>query len=274
MQASTFLRVALGALLVSLSAPVLAENAVTAHTANVLAGPDDSYPVVAQLDADTPVQVMGCLDDWSWCDVGFEDYRGWMYAPDLTYAYEGGYVPLYTYAPALDITVVSFSVDNYWGRYYQDRPWYSRREEFDRRDPMHHRRPEGPPPHHSPPPSEVVMHRPEHQGGIHLSSADSRHPDAGQRRDEGRRAESDRPGAAPDRADMRPGPRPGEHAAPARPDSRPETHARPPEHPGPSHEEQHGPAPHAAPPNREEPPPRPPSREERQNRPDHPDHPE
>lgn len=266
MHASTFLRLALGALLASAALPVLADNAITAHSTEVLAGPDDSYPVVAQLDADTPVQVMGCLDDWSWCDVAFEDNHGWMYAPDLSYGYEGGYVPLYTYAPALSITVVSFSVDNYWGRYYHDRPWYSRREEFDRRG-MHHRRPEGPAPSHSAPPRQVVMHRPEHQGGIHLSSADSHHQDTDRRRDEGRRPEADHRGAAPDRGDMRAAPRPEEHA----PAARPESHARPAEHPAPAREEKREPAPHAAPSDREEHSPKPQSHDERKDRPDHPE---
>ena len=98
---SRHLRLAVGAILFSISCAAMAENAVTTETASVRAGPDDSYPEVAQLDADSPIQVMGCLDDWSWCDVTFEGNRGWMYSPDITYEYEGGYVPFYTYAPCL-----------------------------------------------------------------------------------------------------------------------------------------------------------------------------
>src|ERR1700681_66087 len=113
-----------GVYLLALSAVAAAENAVTTHPADVYAGPDDSYPMVAQLDADAPVQVMGCLDDWSWCDVTFGDNRGWLYSPDITYAYQGGYVPLYSYAPGLGIPVVAFSLDGYWGSHYHNRPWY------------------------------------------------------------------------------------------------------------------------------------------------------
>ncbi|HEY3785961.1 MAG TPA: SH3 domain-containing protein [Steroidobacteraceae bacterium] len=265
MKASTCLQAAIGALFLSFSASALADNAVTARPANVLAGPDDSYPVVAQLDSDTPVQVMGCLDDWSWCDVAFQDSRGWMYAPDITYAYEGGYVPLYSYAPALGITVVAFSVDSYWGRYYHNRPWYSRREEFMRRGPAHHQRPPGPAPRHSPPPREVVMHRPDSRsGGARLSSAEAHHADADRR-------DADRHGASVDHRDAKaPPPRPEERAAPAHPEehappAHTESHSRPAA--GSTHEEKHGPAPHAAPSNHEEHPPSPQPHEDKKDRP-------
>jgi len=158
-----------GALLLIFSAAALADNAMTSEPADLYAGPDNSYPVVAQLDPNTPIQVMGCLDDWSWCDVGVEDMRGWLYSPDITYAYEGGYVPLYSYAPALGIVVVPFVLDDYWGRYYHSRPWYPRREEWAHRV-TQHRRPPGPRPSASLPP------RPEHREGPREAAA-PRHDD-------------------------------------------------------------------------------------------------
>ena len=139
------LRLGVGALLFTLSCAALAENAITTEPASVRAGPDDSYPEVAQLDADAPIQVMGCLDDWSWCDVTFDGNRGWVYSPAITYQYEGGYVPFYSYAPGLGVPIVSFTVDAYWGSYYHDRPWYRDREQWVHR-PIHHQRPPGPPP--------------------------------------------------------------------------------------------------------------------------------
>lgn len=260
MKASTFLQAAAGVSLLCLSAAALADNALTARPANILAGPDDSYPVVAQVDSDTPLQVMGCLDDWSYCDVAAQDVRGWLYAPDITYGYQGGYVPLYAYGPALGIGVVAFSVDNYWGRYYHDRPWYGRREEFIRRGPPHHHLPSGPRPSHSPPPREVVQHRPDnHSGGVRVSNADARrHEDTTHH--EGERHDADRHGSA--------------MAAPAHspPPAREEAHARPAEHPAPTREEQHGPAAHAGPANheahpatREEHPAREPTHEEKRD---------
>ncbi len=93
---------------------------------------------MAELDANTPIQVMGCLDDWSWCDVAFGDNRGWLYSPDITYAYQGGYVPLYSYAPGLGIPIEGFSLDVYWGSHYHNRPWYGQREEWAHRTIHHH----------------------------------------------------------------------------------------------------------------------------------------
>lgn len=167
-------RLGTGAVLLTLCAGAGAQNAMTTTSADLYAGPDDSYPMVAQLDSDTPVQVYGCLDDWSWCDVGFEDARGWLYSPDITYAYQGGYVPLYQYAPSLGIAVVPFSLDVYWGHYYQGRPWFARRDDWGHRG-IEHRRPLGPPPSAGPPPRPEprprVASRPEDHHPMHLGSA-------------------------------------------------------------------------------------------------------
>src|SRR5579862_5732486 len=163
MRTSTCLRLLFGICLLGLSAAAAAQNAVTTQPASVFAGPDDSYPMVAQLDADAPLQVMGCLDDWSWCDVAFGDDRGWVYAPDVIYNYSGGYVPLYTYAPSLGVPVVQFTIGDYWDRYYHGRPWYQRRDEWLHRGPPHHRRPSGPPPSAGPPPLSARVNRPSHE---------------------------------------------------------------------------------------------------------------
>jgi uncharacterized protein YraI len=138
--------------LLALPVAAMAQQAFTTRTVNVRAGPDNAYPVVAQLGGGAPVQVMGCLDDWSWCDVLYADLRGWIYGPYLTYAYQGGSVPLYTYAPSLGIPIVTFSIGPYWDRYYYGRPWYGRRDYWISRPPPPHYRPPGPPPQYTAPP--------------------------------------------------------------------------------------------------------------------------
>ena len=80
-------------LLVAISFAASAQQAFTIRSVNVRSGPDTSYPPVAVLASGAPVQVMGCLDDWSWCDVAFGDNRGWTYAPYLNYDYQGARVP-------------------------------------------------------------------------------------------------------------------------------------------------------------------------------------
>lgn len=262
------LRPWLGVPLLVFCATALADNAMTTESADLYAGPDDAYPVVAELDSNMPIQVMGCLDDWSWCDVVAEGTRGWMYAPDITYAYQGGYVPLYSYAPSLGIAVVPFSIDVYWDRYYHDRPWYREREEWGHRD-IHHRRPHGPPPSAGPPP------RPEHRDGpreaagperrdLHLGSAQPpRREDNHNRNDEHNAFRRPEPSPPPQPAEAPP--RPEMHTLPAPGPAHTPPHEQPP------HEEHsRGPAPapgpgRAAPPPHEEHP-----REERPHQEDHP----
>jgi uncharacterized protein YraI len=235
------LRLWAGVPLLMFCATALAENAITAESADLHAGPDDAYPVVAQLDSNTPIQVMGCLDDWSWCDVLAGGIRGWMYAPDITYAYEGDYVPLYSYAPSLGIAIVPFSLDVYWDRYYRGRPWYDRREEWAHRS-IHHRRPEGPPPSAGPLP------RPEHRDGpreaarpdhrdLHLGSAQPppRHREDEHNRNDDRDAfrrqtppPAPRPSEAPPRPETRALPPPGPARAPAQEPPQHEEHSRAP----------------------------------------------
>src|ERR1700736_1073332 len=154
------LTVGLASVLLAIPFATSAQDAFTTRSVNVRAGPDTSYPVVAILGGGAPVQVMGCLDDWSWCDVAFEDNRGWVYAPYLSYVYQGGRVPFYTYAPSFGIPIIGFSVGSYWDRYYRGRPWYGRRDYWERRAPQH-ARPSGPAPRSTPP---SVRERSEYQG--------------------------------------------------------------------------------------------------------------
>src|SRR3569833_395360 len=97
MKGTTQLRIRLGALLLVFSVAAAAQNAMTTEPADLYAGPDDEFPVVAERDSNTPIEVMGCLDDWSWCDVAVGDSRGWMYSPVISYRYEGGYVHFYSF---------------------------------------------------------------------------------------------------------------------------------------------------------------------------------
>ena len=154
------LTVGLASVLLAIPLATSAQDAFTTRSVNVRAGPDTSYPTVATLGGGAPVQVMGCLDDWSWCDVAFEDNRGWVYAPYLSYVYQGARVPFYTYAPSFGIPIIGFSVGSYWDRYYRGRSWYGRRDYWERRAPQH-ARPSGPAPRSTPP---SLRERADYQG--------------------------------------------------------------------------------------------------------------
>jgi uncharacterized protein YraI len=267
MKASSCLRLSIGALMFTVSSFALAENAVTTEPASVRAGPDSSYPEVANLDADSPIQVMGCLDDWSWCDVAFDGNRGWLYSPDITYQYQGGYVPLYSYAPALGVPVLTFSIDSYWGSHYHDRSWYAQREEWVHR-PIHHQRPSGPPPSASPPPRQAI--RMDRQNGpgspadhsIRLGHADPAHPgpdrheagrpDGAAAHDAGHVEPRSGPPRSPDHRPQENSPPPAAQRAEVNPKQA--QHAPPqPERAAPQHQEAHPqPAGHAEPPHHQE----------------------
>jgi uncharacterized protein YraI len=123
-----------------------AQMAFTTQPLSVFAGPSTGYPVVAQLPPGTHVRVMGCLSDWSWCDVLFAGNRGWAFAPQLSYNFQGSQGPLFSYAPRLGIPIVPFTLGSYWDRHYRGRPFYSDRDVW-----MHRRLPPHagpwPPPH-------------------------------------------------------------------------------------------------------------------------------
>lgn len=92
---------------------------------NLRAGPGTAYPVVVILEGGTPLGIYGCIDDYSWCDVDWRGNRGWIAARYLGYDYRGRRVDFYEYAPTIGVPIVAFSFDDYWGRYYRGRSWYS-----------------------------------------------------------------------------------------------------------------------------------------------------
>src|SRR5450759_230430 len=128
--------------LVALPAGAFAQEAYTAKVANLRAGPDASYPVVAIIQAGTPLSLQGCESDYRWCDVVVGPYRGWLYAGNIAYPYQGSRVPLIGIGAAVGIGIIGFSVGEYWDHYYRSRPWYGQRQSwvdrprswFDRRD--------------------------------------------------------------------------------------------------------------------------------------------
>jgi len=131
----------LAAFLCAIPAAALAQEAYTNRTANVRAGPDRTYPVVGQLPPGAGLQVMGCIDDYSWCDVVFGDNRGWVYAGSLSYPYQSGRVPILGYGAVIGLPIITFSLGNYWDSYYRGRPWYRNRSYWVSRPPPQHFRP-------------------------------------------------------------------------------------------------------------------------------------
>lgn len=109
---------------VMIPAAAFAATGYATAAVNLRAGPGTEYPVVDTIPADAHVDIHGCLDDHAWCDVSWNGDRGWVSATYLDYLYNNQYVYLPDYV--VDVPVVTFALDTYWGDYYRGRPWYGR----------------------------------------------------------------------------------------------------------------------------------------------------
>ena len=101
--------------------------AYTAKDVHLRAGPARDYPVVAILAAGVEILVEGCIGDYTWCDVVAGPNRGWVYAGNIVYPYQGANVPVLTYGGIIGLGIMTFSVGSYWDNYYRGRPWYAQR---------------------------------------------------------------------------------------------------------------------------------------------------
>jgi uncharacterized protein YraI len=106
------------------------QTAYVSKAVNLRAGPSSDYPVVAILGAGVNITVEGCMSDYRWCDVSVGTNRGWLYAGNIVYPYQGTNVPLLTFGSAIGIGVIAFSVGSYWDDYYRYRPWYPQRQRW------------------------------------------------------------------------------------------------------------------------------------------------
>lgn len=109
------------------------------NTVHLRAGPGTAYPIVDTISGGAHVTIHGCLSDHAWCDVTWHRDRGWMKASYLNYFYNNRYVYLPDYIDTIDVPIVVFALNDYWGNYYVGRPWYHRRAHWARFWRSHHR---------------------------------------------------------------------------------------------------------------------------------------
>lgn len=118
---------------IALSSAAWAQQAFTTRTANVRAGPDREFPLVATLPPGASVYIAGCVADYRWCDVDFGGGRGWVSSRSLQSTYGGSVVPLYSYGAQIGLPIITFSLLNYWDSYYRNRPFYRERPRWESR---------------------------------------------------------------------------------------------------------------------------------------------
>lgn len=89
--------------LVSLPGTALAVSALTSDgRTNVRSGPGARYSIVAKVGGGSRVEVLGCLEDRSWCRAIAPGARGWISASRLRFVYDG------KTGESLDIPVLRF----------------------------------------------------------------------------------------------------------------------------------------------------------------------
>lgn len=121
----------------TVAAPAVASAAPARVTANVnlRAGPGTNYYPILVLPAGAPVELYGCLQGYTWCDISYGRERGWVSSRYLSTFYRG---PAYRPRPYASVPFLSFNF-GYWDNHYVHRPWYRDRPrnsdwDRDRRD--------------------------------------------------------------------------------------------------------------------------------------------
>jgi len=137
---------ALAALFVAPSIANAATSGFSTANVNMRSGPSTSYPAVSVIPEGTSVTIFGCMSTVNWCDVQFYGGRGWVSGSYVQAAYQSRRVYVEPdYYPQLGIPIITFDVDNYWGRYYRGRDFYGQRDRWRRYD-WRSERPLPPPP--------------------------------------------------------------------------------------------------------------------------------
>jgi uncharacterized protein YraI len=129
---------ALALLLCAASLSAQAQDGYVTVNLNMRAAPDSDYPLITTIPAGSAISVLGCIDDYQWCDVTAYGERGWVSGDYIEYSYQNRRVPLYGYGAQIGIPIISFIIGDYWGSHYNHRSFYRDRDRW-YRQPIHHR---------------------------------------------------------------------------------------------------------------------------------------
>lgn len=121
------LQLLLGLAVASCTPLAAAQTATTTSSVNVRAGPERMFPSVTSLLSGTSVTVVGCVDNWRWCDVIAGRDRGWVYTRFLSYPFRGSAVTIADGGPNLGLKPIEFSLGSYWDEHYRTQIWFGRK---------------------------------------------------------------------------------------------------------------------------------------------------
>lgn len=135
-----------------LATSLICIGANTAHAApgypvknlNLRAGPDADYPLVGTLMRGENIDILGCIDGFSWCEVeSAHRERGWVNASYLQTSYHNRKIDIVETRDLGILQTVIFSIDSYWDDNYSDRDFYAQRSRWEKTPPHHHDEPRG-----------------------------------------------------------------------------------------------------------------------------------
>jgi uncharacterized protein YraI len=85
----------------------MAQSAMVTTDLNMRAGPGPNHPVIAAMPEGEMVEIQGCLETRSWCQVSWGGQTGWAYADYLAMEVEGSRVVIREVGPQVEIPIVS-----------------------------------------------------------------------------------------------------------------------------------------------------------------------
>jgi uncharacterized protein YraI len=119
-------------LVASIAVPAAAQaaDAVATRSGTLRAGPASDFPSVGHISNGDDLQVYGCTDGYSWCDVSDGDNRGWFPGSRIAYVRDGDQEILPDVGADIGIGIIGFGVADYWGAHYHNRPFFRQEQRF------------------------------------------------------------------------------------------------------------------------------------------------